>query len=298
MLSGEKIGTRRFSQPITDLIKARTSQRAYKSEAIHSAEKDTINSFIQAHRECPFGSKLRFKFISATAESNKALDDMGTYGFIDNPAGYIVGAVNAGPYSLEDFGYAPEGIVLKMTDLGIDSCWLGATFKVSEFTKKMDSVHGEVIPAAIALGYATGKKGPFERFVRWGAQAHKRLAWEKLFYNNDFSTPLSKDDAGDFATPLEMVRLGASASNRQPWKLVKENDSLWHLYLQRTDYYLGLMSILNRADIQRLDMGIAMFHFEAACEEVGIEGEWFIEKSVTIGALPKRTEYVASFRTK
>jgi hypothetical protein len=46
--------------------------------------------------------------------------------------------------------------------------------------------------------------------------------------------------------------------------------------------------------MQRLDMGIAMCHFELTTEEVGLEGEW-IEKEPDL-ALPKRCEYLVSWK--
>jgi nitroreductase len=285
-----------FSRPIAEIIKMRWSRRRYSSEVISPVETAEINAFLQAHRDGPFGSKLRFQLIAATDQNNQALNKLGTYGFINNPAGYIVGVVNTGPKSLEDFSYVLEKIVLKITDLGLDSCWIGATFAVNEFSRVINAAPGDVTPAVISLGYAPDSKGSFERLVRWGVQAHKRLPWEKLFLHPDFITPLSADEAGDFATPLEMVRIGPSASNRQPWRVVKENDFLWHLYLRRTRGYSEIMKTFNRADIQRLDMGIAMLHFEATCQEEGIAGEWVVDEPNMIKELPENTEYIASFR--
>lgn len=284
-----------FSRPISEIIKIRKSRRLYGNDLIRPAETNSINAYLQANSEGPFGSKLRFKFVSATDERNKGLDKLGTYGFISNPAGYIIGAVNPGPKNLEDFGYILEKVVLKVTDLGIDSCWIGATFTVNEFSKKIGANSEEVTPAVISLGYATDERGAFERLVLRGVRAHKRLPWETLFFHADFKSPLSENDAGAFVSPLEMVRIGPSASNRQPWRFIKVNDSLWHLYLCRTGFYPQLMRIFGRVDIQRLDMGIAMYHFKATCMEEGIDGEWVFDKPAMIDVLPGSMEYVASF---
>ena len=63
-----------------------------------------------------------------------------------------------------------------------------------------------------------------------------RLAWERLFFDQAFGTPLTREAAGEYATPLEMVRLGPSASNKQPWRIVREGGA-WHFYVQRNRYY-------------------------------------------------------------
>jgi len=65
---------------------------------------------------------------------------------------------------------------------------------------------------------------------------------------------------------LEMVWLGPSASNKQPWRVLKANEVL-HFYLQYTASYEKMPY-----DIQRCDMGIAMAHFELTMDELGVGG--------------------------
>jgi nitroreductase len=102
-----------------------------------------------------------------------------------------------------------------------------------------------------------------------------------------------------YTRALEMVRLAPSASNKQPWRMVREkNTDVFHLFLQRTKGYhennskwFGLM------DMQRVDMGIAMSHFELACREEGVEGGWTELKpgNPKIAAIPELTQYVATW---
>ena len=66
------------------------------------------------------------------------------------------------------------------------------------------------------------------------------------------------------AQRLEMVRLAPSAKNAQPWRIVKDEDK-FHFYEKR-DIGIGAH------DIQRLDVGIALCHFELAAKEKGISG--------------------------
>ena len=60
-----------------------------------------------------------------------------------------------------------------------------------------------------------------------------------------------------------MVRLGPSASNKQPWRIIKENNQL-HLYCETRNY----------TTMQKLDMGIAMCHLELALIEENKCGKW------------------------
>jgi len=68
------------------------------------------------------------------------------------------------------------------------------------------------------------------------------------------------------------VRLAPSASNRQPWRILKEKRSnIFHFYLERAKIYA---KAIKRIDMQKVDMGIAMCHFELAARELGLTGSW------------------------
>ena len=72
-----------------------------------------------------------------------------------------------------------------------------------------------------------------------------------------------------------MVRLGPSASNKQPWRVIQE-DHAFHFYVQRTPGYRDslLQRMLRVEDLQRVDLGIAMCHFELTARELGLRGRW------------------------
>jgi hypothetical protein len=77
-----------------------------------------------------------------------------------------------------------------------------------------------------------------------------------------------------------MVRIAPSASNKQPWRMLKDkNTKLFHLFLQRTKNYPKMPFGI---DMQTLDMGIAMCHFELTCRELAIEGYWQKLKSAEV----------------
>jgi hypothetical protein len=108
-----------------------------------------------------------------------------------------------------------------------------------------------------------------DRVIRWGAGSKHRKPWAELFRDAGVSEPLSQNEAGRFSAALEMVRLAPSASNRQPWRCLKEGGA-FHFFLQRFPGYQAVSPI----DLQRVDMGIVMAHFDLAMEAAGIEGAW------------------------
>ena len=68
-----------------------------------------------------------------------------------------------------------------------------------------------------------------------------------------------------------MVRLAPSASNRQPWRIIAGRSRKdFHFFLERTPGYNNNRFV--KSDLQRVDMGIAMCHFELAMKESGFNG--------------------------
>jgi hypothetical protein len=284
-----------FSKPMTELVTQRFSCRDYLETPIDAEKQKLLAEFIAANQAGPFGSPTRFGLVAATEADRKALRGLGTYGFIKNPTGFILGAMGEGEKNLEDFGYAMERIILFATDLGLGTCWLGGSLTKSRFAKKIAAAKGERVPAVTSIGYSAKSHRVRQMFSQ---NAH-RYAWDVLFFDQAFGRPLSQDDAGVYAVPLEAVRMGPSASNKQPWRVVKDGDA-YHFYIQRSQGYGPnslAFKLLNVDDMQRLDAGIAMCHFELTAGELGSSGTWRINEPA-LEKPDELTEYIASWSDK
>ena len=95
----------------------------------------------------------------------------------------------------------------------------------------------------------------------FGNHHNKRKPYSELFFNRDFNTPLTENDAKEYLEPLEMLRIAPSAVNKQPWRVVKEDDKI-HFYLASTN------------NLNRVDMGIALCHFHLTALENKLEGRF------------------------
>jgi nitroreductase len=282
-----------FTHPVSDVIRQRFSCRSYLETAIEEKKRAVLADFLASDGAGPLGTRTRFELIAATENDRKALRGLGTYGFIRGATGFIVGAVEDGPQNLEDFGYAMERAILFATDLGLGTCWLGGSFTKSSFARRISAGASESVPAVCSIGYiADGLRNTVLR-QRLGADG--RLAWENLFFEGGFGAPISPEAAGALAGPLEMVRLGPSASNKQPWRIVKAGEA-WHFYMQRTPGYRDqlLARLLSIADLQRVDMGIAMSHFGLAASELGLKGAWAVHDP-GIAVPDQLTEYTVTW---
>jgi nitroreductase len=285
-----------FASPVTELIRRRRSCRKYLDKPLAGQTRRSLEAFLATGPAGPFGGRARFALVAAAEEDRSALTGLGTYGFIRGASAFIVGAIERLPRGLEDYGSLLERAILRATDLGLATCWLGGTFSKSGFARKIGLAAGELLPAVAAVGYARDDSFSKDR-IRKMAGANFRRPAEELSFNGTFDSPLSPADRGPYAEALEMVRWAPSASNRQPWRIVRTPTG-WHFYLARTQGYgkgTLLFSVLRLADLQRVDMGIAMCHFELAAREAGLAGGWVIEDP-GIATAQAGVEYTATWR--
>ncbi len=287
-----------YNQPVTGIIRRRFSCRSYIPKPIEPELKERLSNFLAGSPTGPLGTGVRFELVSAGENDSTVLKGLGTYGFIKGARGFIVGAVEKlENHNMEDYGYLMERAVLFATDIGLGTCWLGGTFNKSGFARKISLKENEMLPAVVAVGYVADKRRWFDSFIRRRAGSDSRLPWTRLFFDRTFSTGLPVEVTDAFATPLEMVRLGPSASNRQPWRIVRDNKQ-WHFYLQRTSGYADRnKTFFKLADMQRIDMGIAMCHFDLTVREMGMSGGWIFSEQ-HIDTPDTLTEYIVTWRQR
>jgi nitroreductase len=278
-----------------ELIDRRYSCRTYLEQPISAEDRAALAAVMAEKTNGPLGSRVRFGLIASTPGDNGALRRLGTYGFIKGATGYVVGAVRKGPGDLEDFGYLLEEVILRATELGLGTCWLGGTFTRSTFTSRFGGVaRDESIPAVVSIGYP-GDDGT-ER-IREREEGTRRFAPDDLFFAGEFGRPLGPDRLDGYEEALEAVRMAPSATNKQPWRIVRRDDD-WHFYLVRTKGYgkgSPWFRLLRIADLQRVDLGIAMCHFELVARECGRSGRWAVEDPGLPTPGPG-TEYTATWR--
>jgi nitroreductase len=291
----EPVILKNYSKSVLDLIPQRYSCRTYQAESIEESTRLVLIEATQSVKIGPLGSRCRFELVAASEHDPQALSSLGTYGFIKGATGYIVGAVKGGSHNLEDFGYLLEMIVLSATDLGLGTCWLGGTFTKSSFAKRINAEADELVPGVISVGYIAKKPRRIETILKRNKNTDRRKKWEEIFFEDDFDRPLSIDNSGDFSSVLKMVRLAPSASNRQPWRVLKRGN-VWHFYLRRTAGYREspLVRWTTVADLQRIDMGIAMSHFDLTAQELGLNGGWHVSDP-KLDLPDEHTEYTVSW---
>lgn len=273
-------------------MKKRISIRTYKKESLPLPLKEKMELDFE-NNQGPFGGVVRFKLIEKELTQRAEGVKLGTYGVIKGASTYVVAVIPKGKRDLEDFGYVMEKFILKATSLGLGTCWLGGTFNKGEFSKAIAQKEEEILPCVTPIGYPAEKRSLLETVMRLGAGSRHRKSWQEIFFQKKFGPPLLEDEAGEYVTPLEMVRIAPSASNKQPWRIIMDQGK-FHFYLQPTKGYSKILGF----EIQRVDMGIAMCHFELAAQELGLKGKWIIDNSQLRNkefAIPSETKYVVTW---
>ncbi len=257
-----------------DVISRRISVRSYSDRVVEESLRDELDKICSNPGHGPFGLAVRLKMLDMDPLEKADLKTLGTYGVIKGARLYILAAVEEGPGALDDTGYLLEKIILRATAAGLGTCWLGGTFRRAAFATRMNLSPEEMLPAITPVGYPANKISATDSMMRFGARSSKRKPWEELFFAADGQTPLSSKDADDYRDALEAVRLGPSASNRQPWRIVMSAPGTFNLYLKENKIY---NRILGKIRIQRLDMGIAMCHFELVAHDNELPGRWLTD---------------------
>lgn len=253
-------------------IRKRRSIRTYLPKPVEPEKISELRDFLAGNKEGPFGSSVRFALLDLSTEEGSPLAVRGTYGVIQGAIWFIAGTVEPSSHAMEDFGFCMEKNIIKATNMGLATCWLGITFNRIDFIELMKLHRNTLLPAVTPIGYARGKRSLVDGVFRFFAGSQYRKPWNRLFFNSDFSRPLARNEARRFELPLECVRIAPSARNRQPWAIIMDGEcSSFHFYMEKSlvqeSWYPGI-------SMSRVDMGIALSHFDLSTKELGIEGRW------------------------
>jgi nitroreductase len=243
-------------------ISKRHSRRQYEAGRAVSPE---IWQRLQmvAHNFKPFEAvRLEIADVAAETIFKGAL---GTYGKVKGAPAYmaVIGDTRQ-PNFQEAAGYTGEGLILEATSMGLATCWVGGLFNPYAAAKQFSLQTTERIVAVSPLGYAEQTKTFEEKLMSGFVRSQKRIPLSQFVSGLEPARyPAWMPEA------LEAVRFAPSASNRQPWRLYIESNSV----LFSTS---GGLSDFNVS--KRLDCGIAMLHFDVAARFHGVYGDWeFLE---------------------
>lgn len=212
---------------LLEAIRARHSVRRYIQRPIEASKLDILRDEIMALNAT---SCLDIQLVT---EEPRAFDGSTafSYGKFSGVENYIVMAGPRDSRAELQVGLYGEQLVLLAQTLGLNSCWVGLTYKKIPGAFRLRK--GDVVHCVIALGYGETQ----------GVQ-HKLRPLEKL-YEADIVPP------DWFISAMEAVQLAPSAINQQKYIFLLHRESLVEA--------LPRFSLVGYTEI---DIGIAMCHFE------------------------------------
>ena len=268
-------------------VQDRVSIRSYEERSLTKEDKSKLMDF-NASLTNPFGVDVKVQYIS----KDKGVEDvqLGTYGTIRGAKDFLAITVKDQPYAMEAVGYQFENLVLYATDMGLGTVWLAGTFNRKDFKNVIEISDEDLFPCICPVGYPGQKRSFIEKITRASLGSKKRKEWDKLFFLDDFSKSLTKEDAGRYTDALDMLRLAPSATNAQPWAVVKEGDK-FHFFC---NYKNSINNDVKK--IKHLDLGIALSHFHQTAMSDGLNGK--LEVSDIDFDVPENMHYIITYIAK
>ena len=212
---------------IKEAILQRHSVRQYKEDPISEEHVQKLNAVIE---ECNSESGLHMQLILNDRECFDTF--LAHYGKFTNAWNYI--AV-AGPKGLPDLdevcGYYGQKVVLAAQMLGLNTCWVGGTYKKGKC--KADKAAGEKIVCVIAIGYGmtAGTK-------------HRSKPLSKICSVAEADMPVW------FKNGVKAAMMAPTALNQQKFMITLVGETA--------------VITAGRGVMTKIDLGIVKYNFEAA----------------------------------
>ena len=208
---------------IWELMKQRHSVRRYKDIAVDSKQRAALDQLIE---EINGETGLH---IQAFYNEPRCFDSiMAHYGKFSGVKNYIALVGKRSPKLDETLGYYGEQIVLKIQELGLNSCWVAMTYKKIPGAFQVNK--GEKLTVVIALGYGKTQ----------GVPHHSKPA--------EAVSNIRGDSPAWFKAGVEAALLAPTAMNQQKFTLTYQNGQV--------------TAKAGKGFYTAIDLGIVKYHFE------------------------------------
>lgn len=214
---------------ILEAIEQRHSVRTYQNKPIEASIIQELNQEIDA---CNKEGDLSIQLITGDPDVFKGL--LAHYGGFRNVSNYIALVGPAGDGLDEAAGYYGERLVLKAQQLGLNSCWVAATYKKGRCRAVIQE--NQKMVCIIAIGYGATQGAP-----------HKSKPMEKLCQATGDMPQWFKDG-------MHAAILAPTAMNQQKFLITLDGDQV--TYSTKKGAYANV------------DLGIAKYHFLAGAKRL------------------------------
>ena len=220
---------------IKEAIKARHSVRKYSDKPI---EADKVAAIKAAIGRINADAGLNVQLV--LEEPRAFSSGVWKYGQFSGVRNYLVMAGPKGKEAEEKIGYYGEELVILAQTLGLNTCWVGLTYKKIPGTFTLRD--GDIVHCVISIGYGLDQ----------GVQ-HPQKPAENFFES-------AKTPPKWFLEGLEAALLAPTAVNQQKFK-----------FILRDDNKVETKTFFSPWGYTIIDLGIANYHFEVGAGKENFE---------------------------
>ncbi len=238
-----------------DILRGRHSVRTFRDEELGLEAVKKLRAEITMINTHQHG--IKFQLITDDPDPLKGFSK--SYGIFENPRNYMAAVVDtATPDILERAGYFAEQFVIKATQLGLGTCFVGGTY--NEKTVKAQLRAGEKILFLVLLGYEKVKGRMLGKLM--ADLVHRKKMGVSEFFEPSSEYEQAVRDCLILETGLEAVACAPSALNKRPTRV----------FFKDVDGEKTPCARVDASNPKKLiDLGIAKYNFNFATET---ECEW------------------------
>lgn len=214
---------------LQEAITARHSVRQYLKKPIEAEKTEAIQECLN---RCNREGGVHFQLIANEPKAFTSI--LAKYGKFENVNNYIAIVAPKGNKGSVTAGYYGEKVVLLLQTLGLNSCWVGASYKKVKEAYSIEE--GEELKSVISFGYGMtqGTQHPQKKSFTDVAQAQEPVPeW--------------------FKKGVEAALLAPTAVNQQKFKFILHPGAL-----------VEARAMFSMVGYTLIDLGIAKYHFELA----------------------------------
>jgi nitroreductase len=219
---------------------------------------------------------------------NDLVAALGAYGRFVNPPCYLLPYMLGERHVLADLGYRAEQIAVRLTMMGLGSCFIGCLGREKAVRANFRLAHDGRVGALLVFGRPSGGLAgrAANALVRIGAGATKKLPAVRIFFHDSFANPSAPP--ADLGPIIEAARHAPSAVDAQPWRFLWREGTL-HLFVKRHNARYGGGA---SRQYNLYDGGVCMANVALALQALSREGRW----SPYEGCEPDMPEHPAALR--
>ncbi|MPW26294.1 hypothetical protein GC105_10890 [Alkalibaculum sp. M08DMB] len=283
-----------------ELIEQSKSTRDFKDKEVPQKIIEQVSEYSSDSTTIFPDQKIQMKLLQDGHEVYHALEGMaGFNGIMIKAPQYILFSTDNTKDHQINVGYYVQNMILKLEDLGIDSCWIAIPEDGEIIKLALNIADDKEAAALIAIGYDNNQVKVINRF-HFGENYSKtdmkvvennvatRLTMDKIVYLDSWGNNMSVDRLIEMKMNdiFHYAVMAPSTYNRQPWRFILKGD---HLYLAiRRDPGVN-------DELDLLDAGIIMLYVELMMRDANITGKWHVVTDTKMDGIPQNYRYIGFY---